>query len=212
MRGIFITFEGTEGSGKTTIIAKIEKELKAKGYNVIKTREPGGNNISEAIRNVILNVDNVEMDKITEALLYAASRRQHIIEVIEPHLNAGYIVLCDRYIDSSLAYQGHARGIGIDKVYRLNQIAIDGLMPDLTLYIDVKPEIGLNRIDQNNRNKDRLDLENISFHEHVYNGYAEVAKMFPERIKVIPGNEHIDVVYNLVQKEISNFLEKNNVQ
>ena len=104
MKGIFITFEGTEGSGKTTIINNIEKELKEKGFKVIKTREPGGSNISEEIRNIILNVENVEMDKITEALLYAASRRQHVIEVIKPHLEKGYIVLCDRYVDSSLAY------------------------------------------------------------------------------------------------------------
>ena len=211
MKGIFITFEGTEGSGKTTIINNIEKELKEKGFKVIKTREPGGSNISEEIRNIILNVENVEMDKITEALLYAASRRQHVIEVIKPHLEKGYIVLCDRYVDSSLAYQGYARGIGIEKVYQLNQFAIEGLLPDLTLYIDVKPEIGLKRISNNHRDQDRLDLEALSFHELVYNGYAEVVKKFPERIKVIPGNTDIEKVNTMVTKEIYNHLELYNV-
>ena len=211
MKGIFITFEGTEGSGKTTIINNIEKELKEKGFKVIKTREPGGSNISEEIRNIILNVENVEMDKITEALLYAASRRQHVIEVIKPHLEKGYIVLCDRYVDSSLAYQGYARGIGIEKVYQLNQFAIEGLLPDLTLYIDVKPEIGLKRISNNHRDQDRLDLEALSFHELVYNGYAEIVKKFPERIKVIPGNTDIEKVNTMVTKEIYNHLELYNV-
>ena len=211
MRGKFITFEGTEGSGKTTIINNIEKALKEKGYKVIKTREPGGSNISEAIRNIILNVGNTEMDKITEALLYAASRRQHIVEVVKPNLESGNIILCDRYIDSSLAYQGYARGIGIEKVFELNKLAIDGLLPDLTLYIDVKPQIGLNRIDSNNRNKDRLDLEDLSFHELVYNGYKEVANLFSDRIKSIPGDAHIDEVYENVKTVIFNYLEKNNV-
>lgn len=207
MRGKFITFEGTEGSGKTTIINTIESQLQAKGYKVIKTREPGGNEISEAIRNIILNINNTEMDTITEALLYAASRRQHVVEVIKPYLEKGYIVLCDRYVDSSLAYQGYARGIGIEKVYELNQFAIEGLMPDLTLYIDVKPQIGLNRITNNNRNLDRLDLEEISFHELVYNGYKEVLKTFPDRIVSIPGEGHIDEVCAKVREAIFNYLE-----
>ena len=117
MKGFFITFEGTEGSGKTTVIEKVEKYYIDQGYNVIRTREPGGSKIAEDIRNVILDVNNTQMDSITEALLYAASRRQHLVEKVIPYLNDGYVVICDRFLDSSLAYQGHAREIGIDKVY-----------------------------------------------------------------------------------------------
>lgn len=211
MKGIFITFEGTEGSGKTTIIKKIYDELKMRGQPVIKTREPGGGRIAEQIRNVILNVENIKMDKITEALLYAASRRQHLTEIVIPHLEKGTIVLCDRYLDSSLAYQGYARGIGIDKVYQMNQFATEGILPDLTIYIDVAPNIGLERIKKNQRNQDRLDLETKEFHQLVYEGYQIIAKRFPERIKVIPGEKLCDEVYIKVRNEIFSFLERKNV-
>ena len=167
MKGLFITFEGCEGSGKTSVITKLTEYLENKGYKVYKTREPGGSKIAEDIRNVILDVNNTNMDKITEALLYAASRRQHLVEKVIPYLNDGYIVICDRYLDSSLAYQGHARGIGIDKVYDINISATEGLLPDLTVYMDVEPKIGLNRIHNNNREQNRLDLEKINFHEKV---------------------------------------------
>ena len=162
MKGLFITFEGTEGSGKTTLIDKVENYLNDKGFKVVKTREPGGIKIAEQIRNVILDVNNTKMDKITEALLYAASRRQHLVEKVLPNLEKGYIVICDRFIDSSLAYQGYARGIGIDKVYKINLSATDGILPDYTFYIDVRPEVGLARIAKNNREQNRLDLENIN--------------------------------------------------
>lgn len=207
MKGLFITFEGTEGSGKTTIIEYIEKLLTNKGYRVMKTREPGGSKISEDIRKVILDVNNTSMDAITEALLYAASRRQHLIEVVIPHLEDGYIVLCDRYIDSSLAYQGYARHIGINEVYQINQFATEGLLPDLTVYIDVKPEVGLNRIIVNNRNQNRLDLENINFHHLVHQGYREVNKMFPDRFQIINGEQDITSVNKDVEKVVLSFLE-----
>jgi len=210
MRGIFITFEGTEGSGKTTIIKYMEKDLKSLNYDVIVTREPGGSKISEEIRKVILDVDNREMDRRTEALLYAASRRQHQIEIIEPALSEGKIILCDRGIDSSLAYQGYARGLGIDSVYAMNQFATLGLLPDLTIYIDVKPKVGLDRIVQNKRNINRLDSESIDFHNKVYQGYQEVLKIFPERIKVINGDDDINTVYMNVYHAVLSFLEKNN--
>ena len=193
----FITFEGGEGTGKTTLIEMLMKDLEASGFKAIKTREPGGSKISEEIRNVILNVDNTMMTYMTEALLYAASRAQHLNEVIKPALEDGNVVICDRYIDSSLAYQGYARGLGIEKVYKINDYAIDGFYPDLTIYIDVDPRIGLGRIKSNHRDMDRLDLEQISFHEKVRAGYLEVSKMFPDRIKVIDGN---DTIINIYQK------------
>ena len=196
MKGFFITFEGTEGSGKTTVIEKVEQYYKEKGYQVIRTREPGGSKIAEDIRNVILDVNNTNMDSITEAMLYAASRRQHLVEKVIPNMEKGYIVLCDRFIDSSLAYQGHARNLGIDKVYQLNLIATNGLLPDATIYVDVKPEVGLARIKSNNREQNRLDLEKMSFHEKVYEGYKIVSEMFKDRFKVINGEQDRESVFN----------------
>ncbi|HKM30196.1 MAG TPA: dTMP kinase [Bacilli bacterium] len=196
----FITFEGGEGSGKTTIIKSLMQELKEKNVKAFQSREPGGSKISEEIRKVILNVENTKMDYITEALLYAASRRQHLEEVIKPALKEGYLVICDRYIDSSLAYQGYARGLGIDEVYNLNHYATGGLLPDLTIFIDVNPEEGLARIVKNNRDKDRLDLETINFHHQVREGYLQLIKRFPDRIKRVDGNREINEVYADIKK------------
>lgn len=142
------------------------------------------------------------MDYITEALLYAASRRQHLEEVIKPALKEGYVVICDRYVDSSLAYQGYARGLGIDEVYNLNYYATSGLLPDLTIFIDVNPEEGLARISKNNRNKDRLDLETITFHHLVREGYLQLVARFPGRIKRIDGNRDIEEVYAEIKKVV----------
>ena len=208
MKGIFITFEGCEGSGKTTVINSIYDILINSGYSVIKTREPGGSKIAEDIRNVILDVENTEMDDITEALLYAASRRQHLVEKVIPYLEKGYIVICDRFLDSSLAYQGYARGIGIDKVYNINMSATDGLLPDLTIYIDLDPEIGLNRISTNNREQNRLDKEKLSFHKKVYEGYQKVQEMFSDRVISIDGNQDREHVLNDTLKVIKTFIEK----
>lgn len=199
MKKRFITFEGGDGTGKTTIINKLASELESLGYEILKSREPGGSKISEQIRNVILNVDNTEMDYMTEALLYAASRRQHLVEIIKPAINSGKIVICDRYVDSSLAYQGYARGLGISEVYEINNYAIGGYFPDLTIYIDIDPEIGISRIKNNNRDMDRLDLERIDFHNQVREGYLKVSKMFPDRIKVVNGNQTIDEIYKEIR-------------
>lgn len=210
MNGLFITFEGCEGSGKTSVIEKLVEYLTLKGVNVVKTREPGGSKIAEDIRNVILDVNNTNMDRITEALLYAASRRQHLAEKVIPYLEKGYIVICDRYLDSSLAYQGYARGIGIDKVYDINMSATDGLLPDLTVYIDLEPSIGLKRISANNREQNRLDLEKISFHEKVYEGYKIISSKFPERVKSINGNQTREEVLKDTITLIEEFLHSRN--
>ena len=140
---LFVTIEGVEGCGKTTIGKLIVEKLMSDGYEVIYTREPGGIEIAEQIRKVILDVNNTNMDPRTEALLYAASRRQHLIEKIVPAIKNNKIIICDRFVDSSLAYQGHARGLGIDNVYEINKFAIDTLMPDLTLLFDIDPKVGL---------------------------------------------------------------------
>jgi dTMP kinase len=199
----FITFEGPEGSGKTSVIQAVYKTLQSHGYEVVVTREPGGVKISEEIRSILLDNQNLGMDAKTEALLFAAARRQHVIEVIKPALDQGKMVLCDRYIDSSLAYQGHAREIGIEEVYTLNMFAIESIMPDLTLFIDVKPATGLERVRNNQRSMDRLDNEQLSFHEKVYEGYMRLAEIEPDRIKVLNGNASIEEVVADALKHIA---------
>jgi len=207
-KGLFITFEGGEGSGKTTVCRHVYQQLLDAGYDVIHTREPGGSNIAEQIRNVILNVDNTEMDCRTEALLYAASRRQHLAEIVLPALEAGKIIICDRFVDSSLAYQGHARGIGIDEVMSINQFAINNCMPDLTLYLEVAPEIGLSRI-QIRKDLNRLDVESLNFHHKVYDGYRIICARYPERIKVIDAEKPLDVVCAAALATVMELIEKN---
>lgn len=191
----FITLEGVEGSGKSTLMNFIRDSIESSGKKVVVTREPGGIDIAEQVRSVILDKKNIKMDGRTEALLYAAARRQHLVEKVIPSLNEGNIVLCDRFIDSSLAYQGYARGLGINEVYSVNKFAIEDLMPDLTLYLDLDPQIGLNRIAKNKgREINRLDLEEINFHVKVREGYEEVLKMFPERMVRIDANQDIGKV------------------
>ena len=193
--GIFITIEGPEGAGKTTILTMLEKELKQEGYKVLTTREPGGIAIAEEIRHILLNTENNSMDERTEALLYAAARRQHLVEKVLPALQEGHIVLCDRFVDSSLAYQGHARGLGIEEVYRINEFAIADVMPDMTLYYDIAPEEGLTRIHANeNREINRLDMEDLSFHRKVREGYLKLVEAFPERIRVVDASKTVEAV------------------
>jgi len=195
VQGHFITVEGGEGSGKTTVLEIVYQELRALGYNVLVTREPGGIPIAENIREIILNPSNTQMEKRTEALLYAAARRQHLIEVIAPALKRGDIVLCDRFIDSSLVYQGHARGIGMKEVMSINNFAIGDLYPELTMFFDIKPEQGLARIAKNkDREKNRLDLEELTFHQKVYEGYHILLNKYPERIKRIDASKAINEV------------------
>lgn len=208
MDGIFITFEGGEGAGKTSLLQRISKHLRDQGYDVLATREPGGIEIAEQIRKVILDPANTEMEERTEALLYAASRRQHLIEKVLPALKAGKVVLCDRFIDSSLAYQGHARGLGIDEVFSINQFAIGDCMPDLTLFFDIEPNKGLARIAANkDRERNRLDLENLHFHEQVYDAYHILVKRFPRRIQAINADQPMEAVENEAMDRIVTLLK-----
>lgn len=200
---LFVTIEGPEGSGKTTIGKKIVEKLINDGYEVIYTREPGGIEIAEQIRQVILDVNNTNMDPRTEALLYAASRRQHLIEKIVPAIKDNKIIICDRFVDSSLAYQGHARKLGIDNVYEINKFAIDTLMPDLTLLFDIDPSVGLDRINANKlREVNRLDLEQLEFHTLVREGFLIIQKREPNRIKIVNANQSIENVFNDAYKLI----------
>ncbi|MFC0274242.1 dTMP kinase [Metabacillus herbersteinensis] len=195
MNGIFITFEGPEGAGKTTIIQLLQEKFAQRKGEIVFTREPGGIKIAEKIREVILNKEHTEMDARTEALLYAAARRQHLIEKVIPALDEGKIVICDRFVDSSLAYQGFARGIGIDNVYSINEFAINGVMPNVTLYFDLDPEKGLERISRSTiREVNRLDLEKLAFHQKVQEGYRLVNERFKDRVEIIQADQPIEKV------------------
>jgi dTMP kinase len=197
LTGIFITIEGPDGSGKTSVIKKLlpklEKELAQK---IVATREPGGSEIAEKIRELILNPEHVEMDVRTEALLYAAARRQHLVEKIIPALNKGEIVICDRFVDSSLAYQGVARGIGLEPIAAINQFATGGLSPHLTLYLDLEAHVGLERINKNkdSRQFDRLDQENLAFHQTVRSAYLDLVKQNPTRMIAVNANQELEKV------------------
>ncbi|WP_010622944.1 dTMP kinase [Paucilactobacillus suebicus] len=204
MAGKFISFEGPDGAGKTSVIKKISSELGDKlGDQLMVTREPGGNSISEAIRKIILNPVNTQMDVRTEALLYAAARRQHIVEQIIPALNEGKTVLCDRYVDSSIAYQGAGRQIGEKEVWQINQFAIDGLEPDLTIYLDIESAEGINRIMQHRTDEiNRLDVEKLEFHQRVRQSYLRLQKNNSDRIKLIDASPALDKVVEQVRNTI----------
>lgn len=207
-RGLLITFEGGEGSGKTTAIQTVYEELKNREYDCIMTREPGGIRISEKIREIILNKDHTEMDAKTEALLYAASRRQHLVQKIIPALNEGKIVLCDRYVDSSLVYQGYARGIGIDNIFRINKFAIDHYLPDLTFVLDIDPALGIQRVMANDREVNRLDLEKLEFHKKVREGYNLLIDDYSNEMIKIDASQTKEKVYKDIIKELNKFLNE----
>ena len=206
-RGLFLTFEGCDGCGKTTVLNRVSVLLREKGIPFLLTREPGGSKIAEEIRNVILDKKNTEMDPRCEALLYAASRRQHLVEIVLPALEKGIHVLSDRYLDSSLAYQGYARGIGMEEVYSINLFAIDGMLPDLTFFLDLPPEEGLARIRKNEtREVNRLDLEKENFHKKVYEGYKILLENYPERIVRIDAKKTVEEesqeIFDILAKRI----------
>ncbi len=193
-KGILITLEGPEGAGKTTILQQILPILTQVGVAILTTREPGGIRIAESIREIILAPENTAIDGRTELLLFAAARRQHLNEKVRPALAEGKIVIIDRFIDSSVAYQGYARGIDVADVEMINNFATDGLLPDLTLYFDVDTEIGLSRVMSGNREVNRLDLEAEEMHQKVRAGYQAIAKANPERIVTIDASQTIDQV------------------
>lgn len=191
----FVSFEGPDGSGKTTIIKLLNEYLQDNNYDVVLTREPGGSAIAEAIRDIILDPENTNLSYQTEALLYAASRAQHFHDVIKPALAENKIVLCDRFLDSSLVYQGIARKLGVKNVLEINKFAIDDTMPDYTFFLDVDPLVGLERIRQNDtREINRLDLEDDDFHQRVYDGYQQIVSDNQERFIIIDANNDIDQV------------------
>ncbi|KRL30292.1 MAG: dTMP kinase [Lactobacillus kefiranofaciens] len=200
MKGYFVSFEGPDGAGKSTVLkevlAEIGPELRPQ---YLVTREPGGSKIAEKIRDIILDPANDEMNAKTEALLYAASRSQHVEEIIRPALKTGKLVFSDRFVDSSLAYQGEGRDLGIAEVKQINDFATGKLDPDLTFFLDVAPEVGLSRIKKLRPDQeDRLEQENLAFHKKVYAGFQKIKQMYPERFVTIDATQPIEQVVKQV--------------
>jgi len=207
VRGQFITLEGPDGSGKSTILKLVGNYLRDKGIDFITTREPGGTEIGEKIRQIILDNNNINMGGETEALLYAAARAQHVHEKIIPALEEGKVVICDRFILSSLAYQGVGRNLGIERVKDINDFAIRGIYPDLILFFHVNPEVTLKR-KIGKKSADRLEREGSDFHNKAYQGYMKLLKMYPKNIKIIDASKPIEEVFKQSIEEIENLLGK----
>ncbi|QNU67177.1 dTMP kinase [Ruminiclostridium herbifermentans] len=203
--GKFITFEGTDGSGKTTQIKLLEEYLKNKGYEVVLSREPGGTKVSELIRDLILDPANTEIDPLTEMILYAASRAQHIAQIIKPSIEAGKIVICDRFVDSSYAYQGFGRGIDLRLIADVNRVAIDGISPDITFFLDIDPETAIKRR-INATGADRIEQEKLDFHKRVYEGYKKMSLLFPDRIMTIDAEKPMDEISSQINEYIDTIL------
>ena len=204
MKGFFITFEGPDGSGKTTQLNLLKQYCEEKGFVVVLTREPGGTRISEAIRSLLLDPANAEMDAVTEALLYAASRAQHVAEKIRPALEEGSIVLCDRFMDSSIVYQGFARGLGED-VRLINEFAVQGLHPDITFLMDLPASDGKSRL-QASRTPDRLEMEDLRFHNAVCEGYRKLKQRDPQRFVSIDASRGIEEIAEEIRRRFDEYV------
>lgn len=205
-KGLFITFEGGDGAGKSTLIEKIYQRLIQSGCDVFLTRAPGGTEIGKEIRNLVLHKQDAFLSKRCELLLFLADRAQHVEEKIIPALNRGQIVLCDRFNDSSIAYQGGARGLTPEIVGNLCHFACDGLNPDLTLYLDLDPKIGFERVKKAGMSKDRIESETIEFHQKIREAFKQIAKNEPKRFIIIDASKSPDEVYNLGQEKIDALL------
>lgn len=205
-KGLFITFEGGDGSGKSTQIRMLQKNLEKDGKEVLLTREPGGTEISEKIRDIILDRNNWEMDDMTEAMLYAAARAQLVSQVIKPALEEGKVVICDRFVDSSIAYQGYGRNLG-DSVSIINSFAIGDCMPDMTVLLKVNPQEGSRRISVRNEERDRIELASEDFHQKVYEGYLELEKKYPDRIVGIEATDTIENIAKVITGRVTELLE-----
>jgi len=204
-KGLFITFEGTDGSGKTTQIRLVEEYIKKTGREVVLSREPGGTRVSELIRDLILSPENTEIVPLTETILYAASRAQHIAQVIKPAIEAGKVVICDRFVDSSYAYQGGGRGVDLKIIADINRLAIEGMIPDITFFLDIEPDIAIERR-INATGADRIEQENIDFHRRVYSGYKKMASLYPDRIKTIDANRTIQEISSEINEYLNELL------
>ena len=206
-RGLFITFEGTDGAGKTTQIQRLSADLRQVCYDICLTREPGGTPISEQIRDMLLNPDHSEMAATTELLLYAASRAQHVSEVIKPALEAGKIVISSRFADAMVVYQGYGRGLDLERINRLNRIATDGVTPNVTFVLDLPVEIGLQRVQKSRGGLDRLEREKIEFHQRLRDGYRALAQQETQRLKIIDAQASPEQVYAQIKAAVQPLLQ-----
>lgn len=209
MRGLFITLEGGDGAGKSTQIRNIKSFFEMKGLVVVHTREPGGTQISEKLRDILLDSHNTEMDAVTEMLIYAASRAQHVRELVKPALDEGSVVICDRFLDSSIAYQAYGRGLG-DMVKIVNSYATDGLTPDITFWMDIDPDAGKERVSKMG-DFDRLEMEARDFHYRVYEGYRAIAQSEPDRIKRIDASRSVEEISAEIIKYLEEICEKRGI-
>ena len=201
-RGYFITFEGGEGAGKSIQVEILSSHLSEKGYHIVVTREPGGTRIGEQIRAITHNPENVDLTPVAEAYLMAAARAQHVAQIIEPSIASGKIVICDRFVDSSIAYQGYGRKLGPDVIDKLNELAVNGAVPDLTVYLNVPLELGMQRRKKSNKASDRLDLQQKEFYTRVHQGYLELVKKNPKRYVVIDASRTIVEVASEIWKVV----------
>jgi dTMP kinase len=209
-RGLFIVFEGGEGSGKSVQAQLLANQLRQTGRNVVVTREPGGTRIGEQIRDITHDTENVDLDPVAEAYLMAASRAQHVRETIAPALEDGKIVISDRFVDSSIAYQGYGRNLGAKEIVALNKLAVDGATPDLVIFLDAPPDVGLARLEKEGKQKDRLDMLQKDFYERVHAGYLALAKNNPSRYVVVDATKPIEDVASSIWKIVTNFLKTRN--
>lgn len=210
MSGLFISMEGTDGAGKTTQINMLRDYLLDKGYNVVCTREPGGTDIGEKIREIILDKNNEKMCNMTEALLYAAARAQHINEVIQPVLNDGGVVISDRFLDSNLVYQGFARSMGERLIKNINKYAVGDLEPDITFFLKLKPEDGIKR-KREQAELDRMELESFNFHQRVYDGYVSLSRKNKDRIKTVDATRSVEDIHRIIVHLVEKFIESRSI-
>lgn len=209
---MFVTFEGIEGTGKTTQIARLRDHLESRGREVFLTREPGGSRVGRELRQMLLHVNNSDLTAITELFLYLADRAQHVAQVVRPQLEAGRVVLCDRFADSTIVYQGYGRGLDINMLRQLNEVAVDGVWPDLTIVLDLDPEVGLERATRRNSEdgkamaEGRFEAEHLSFHRRIREGYLTWAALNRDRIKVADASSGSDEVFGRVRALIESHL------
>ncbi|MEF2232035.1 MAG: dTMP kinase [Pseudodesulfovibrio sp.] len=212
---MFVTFEGIEGTGKTTQVARVREYFEAKGREVFLTREPGGSRVGRELRKMLLHVDNKDLTPVTELFLYLADRAQHVAQVIRPALEEGKVVLCDRFADSTVVYQGYGRGLETRVLQQLNEVAVDGLWPDLTIVLDIDPEIGLKRAMLRNLEKGvakeegRFEAEHLNFHKRIREGYLTWAALHRDRIRVIKASATPDEVFARVRDAVESALQEN---
>ena len=208
MKGLFITFEGLDGSGKTTQIALLADYLKRKGRQVITTIEPGGTNLGDRIRQILLDKNNAGMSNKAETFLFEASRAELVSKVIAPALGSGKIIICDRFFDSTIAYQGIARGLGVEKVMELSLWATDGIVPDLTFLLSVDVEGGEKRLSGSSKNRDRIESEEEKFKQRIFDGYIELARKYSDRIVLIDAKQEIKTIFSQIRERVDRELDK----